>query len=990
MNRISKNMEIVLDQGKELIEFYRANPCIAAYDLLGVDLAPIQRVVFEDMWFKDYVIAVAGRGFGKTFLQGTLAALSALLYPGYRVGLIGPVFRQCFCNDINNLHTFWTSEGLITNTSNFYDSIAINTTSIQSLSNSNIILNKWRNEERDCIGIKTKKGYEVCGTTDHKVLTLDKYNKLVYRELSSIEYYNYILIRKGFNYFGNDNSMPKFDEFEHDWRTKDCLIPEELTPDLSYWMGLLVGDGCVSVSKNKRKQRISFVNEDQDLLDSFESYLIKYFITNKDEKIDRRNRKNNTWEIQYFCKKLVRYLLKCGFTKTTALDKKIPEVLKKASRENLIAFIQGLYDTDGGVYVQKRNNGCTVSFNTSSLQLAKEVQSVLLNLGIISNLAISNKVCVKQLSQGNKPSKCAAGYKIRITGIPNLIQFNDVIGFRCIKKDKKLNTYLLGVNNITDYLPIEIGLPLSKINGDRELFESYRDSGFYFVKPKDINKFRSESIDIEVENEHCYWANGFINHNSKMIFSEVEKLYGKSPILKEATIKQPTRGADTCFLKFKSVGGANGSFIEALPLGNDGSKIRGSRFYLICVDELAQVPDEILDLVLRPMAATALEPMERVRRIEHQKMLIEQGLATEDDFDDERVNKMVMTSSGYYKFNHMWRRMQDYWLQMDLHGEKSRYAVHQVPYWLLPDGFLDKNNIEEAKRVMSSAEYRMEYEAEMISDSEGFFLASLLESCTLGSGFPIEIVGDSSSEYVLGIDPNQGGSASCGVVIVKLGNPNKVVNVQELKKLTTQELTLTVQNICSEFNINRIYMDKGGGGKSICDLLEEGYGGFEPIIDITNKDHIHLPGRHILEMVDFSTQWISDANFGTLSLLEDKRLRFPETPVNGSDMQARIYENTVTLKSQMANIVVTQTASGRLHFDTPTKGQNKDLYSAMILAGYGARLLEIELEDSGDPILYNSNGMIRRHEPGGGWRQLVGNPTVSSRLASAVLTKPIK
>jgi len=57
------------------------------------------------------------------------------------------------------------------------------------------------------------------------------------------------------------------------------------------------------------------------------------------------------------------------------------------------------------------------------------------------------------------------------------------------------------------------------------------------------------------------------------------------------------------------VGGIAPSFIEAVPLGNDGSKIRGSRFYLIVVDELAQVPDTILDLVIRPFGATSLAPM---------------------------------------------------------------------------------------------------------------------------------------------------------------------------------------------------------------------------------------------------------------------------------------------------------------------------------------------------------------------------------------------
>ncbi len=464
---------------------------------------------------------------------------------------------------------------------------------------------------------------------------------------------------------------------------------------------------------------------------------------------------------------------------------------------------------------------------------------------------------------------------------------------------------------------------------------------------------------------------GPVFRQSKMIFSEVEKLYSKSPILKEATEKRPTRGSDTCYLKFKSIGGYNGSFIEALPLG-DGGKIRGSRFYLILIDELAQVPDKVLDMVVRPMGATVLEPMENVRRIEKQTRLIEMGLATEDDFEESTVNKMVMTSSGYFKFNHMWRRMKDYWVQMEKEGDNEcQYKVWQVPFWDLPPGFLDMNNIEEAKRIMSHAEYRMEYEAEMISDSEGFFKASLIESCTAGNGFTIELQGDPTAEYVVGVDPSQGGSASCGMVIVRLGTQNKIVNVRELKRNTHQELTQSIQRICEQFKVVRIYMDKGGGGKAVCDLLEEGYGEKTPIIDRTNEDHKHMKGRHILEMVTFNPGWISDANFTTLALMEDKRLLFPEAPVSATlDAAGIVFDNVKVLKSQMLNIVVTQTRSGLLHFDTPTKSQNKDLYSALILAGHGVRMLEKELEEDDEPVLYGLGGMVKERKPNASWSPL--------------------
>ena len=69
----------------------------------------------------------------------------------------------------------------------------------------------------------------------------------------------------------------------------------------------------------------------------------------------------------------------------------------------------------------------------------------------------------------------------------------------------------------------------------------------------------------------------------------------------------------------------------------------------------------------------------------------------------------------------------------------------------------------------------------------------------------------------------------------------------------------------------------------------------------------------------------------------------------------------------MLNIVVTQTGSGALHFDTPKKGQNKDLYSAVILAAHGCRMVAKELEDDGEPILFQKAGYIRERRSNAPW-----------------------
>jgi hypothetical protein len=472
---------------------------------------------------------------------------------------------------------------------------------------------------------------------------------------------------------------------------------------------------------------------------------------------------------------------------------------------------------------------------------------------------------------------------------------------------------------------------------------------------------------------------------SKMIFSEVEKIYQRAPILREACEKKPVRGSDTCYLRFRGTDYSNGSFIEALPIGVDGAKIRGSRFYLIQIDELAQMTPDIIDLVIRPMAAVSLEPMQRVRERQQQEEMIRQGLATEDDFIGEAANKMIMTSSGYFKFNHMWHRMKSYWKAMKEEGENTKYAVHQVPYQLLPPAFLDEENIKEARRTMSSIEFMMEYEAAMVSDSDGFFKASLIEACSIDSNFSIQLVGQKGKEYVLGIDPNQGGKASCGVIIIEIGDPHKIVYVKELKKKTTQDMVMAFQNLTDIFNVVRIFMDSQGGGKPIRDLLQEGYNNHIPILDMDDETTKGRHGKSILQLINPTPAWINDANFDTLAVFEHKDLIFPALPDSADPIAEKLYEEVRVLKSQLLNIIVTQTARGVRHFDTPKKGQNKDLYSALVLAAWGVREMYREVDEV--DIVLEAQGMVRSRKPGARFIRSVQGPSGNNYLKAAVLTK---
>lgn len=449
---------------------------------------------------------------------------------------------------------------------------------------------------------------------------------------------------------------------------------------------------------------------------------------------------------------------------------------------------------------------------------------------------------------------------------------------------------------------------------------------------------------------------GPVFRQAKNVFGEVERLYQRSSLFRECCEKKPTRGSDTCYVRFRGVN-APGSYIEALPLGTDGSKIRGSRFYTICADEFAQIPESIFNTVIKPMAATSRDPMENVERIRRQDELIRRGLLTPDDvIDESSVNKILMASSGFYKFNHMWTRMKAYWRKMDEGDDK--YCVHQVPYWDMPKGFLDMDNIEEAKASLSIAEFQTEYEAMMVSDSDGLFKASLLESCSR-SGHTVQLKGEPGKRYILGVDTAK--KQDCfAITIAEFGNPSRIVHAIEKAKMPFPEQALLIYKICENFNVIRIFMDRFGGGESLKDILALGLEGNEPILDLNDKEHQPKQGRRILELCTPSPTWIQEANFGTKALLERREYLFPEVPLSTtSDKVAISYDTVKKMKSQILNIVMTQNPSGTsLHFDTPTKDGKKDLYTSFILAGWGINKIWSENEEEQKPVLFHG-GVVK-------------------------------
>lgn len=970
----------------DMVQFYRENPIIALEELLGIELAIPQRVIFKDMWFNKFVIQTASRGTGKTYLCAAFACLYAMLYPGTRIGLLAPSFRQCVTGDAYII----TDDGMkrvvdVDCTPNFM----VSSRGLDKCSA------RFNNLPEKVVRIETTHGYNLSGAVDHRVLVPGVNSFFEYKSLDYLNPGDYVCIKAGTKHFGGRVDLSPYKVgFISRGNLKDCNLPNELDSNLSYFLGLVVGDGCLT-----QENVILFTNTDSSILEKYTTLCGEYF--------GSPHIYTNSFGVSQVFKgsKLgYTFLKNIGLAGHKAETKKVPDIVLSGGAKEQSAFIRGLFDSDGFVYFNKDvSHSYKVGFSSVSEELINQIQLMLLNFGIISL-----KCC-------NNSKRCRTLFTLEISNKKSILSFKEFIGFSCEYKSKKLVdvcTYILKTDvsgSNKDVIP-GIGPNLENLvstirkssGGSFEDLRLYKyfdsnskykgtetsitfqylnrilnycddngiihqdlkelryllSSGVVFLKVKNKIYGFDYTYDFTVEGVHNYVSNGFVSHNSKLVFEEAKTIWNRSDILREATSGKPTMQSDRCILYFKSVGSSPHSLIESDPLGT-GEKIRGLRMHVLLIDEFAQMPEEIFDAVIKPMTATVSSPMENVRRLEKIRKLKAAGIDT-SDLEGGGANKIIMVSSAFYKFNHMYKRIENY--QRLIESGQKGYVVRNTNYLDMPTGFMNDDTINEAKETMPAALFRMEYLSIWESDSDGVFKASLLESCRLPStdDNTVKLFSEEGKQYVVGCDPARTTDAF-SIVIIELGNKNKVVNAYKYVGMTFPKMADTLVAVCDRYNVVRVVMDSQGGGNAIKDLVSDSKYGNSAIIDIDDPDMVGINGKRILELVNPAPKFNADANYSTLSLLEHGKMFFPCRPLGGNQAEEEAYDNIDEMILQMRNIVVTETRSGVAHFDVPVGGghgkQKKDLYSAMIYASNKIHEMENEKE-SMDGIIWGSGIVV--------------------------------
>lgn len=331
---------------------------------------------------------------------------------------------------------------------------------------------------KDCYKVETNSGYELVATADHKILTTNGW-----KELLTLEKGEEILIQSDKGQFSRDKKLPiKFENriVGKNGRTYTLNLPNEWSKELGLLLGWLTGDGFISEKNNNIG--LVFSPEDFEAQQAMQPIFEKYC----NRKVNAVEYENGCVQLRSNSKFVVDFFLKLGVNPN---ERKVPKALFTAPEEAVLGFLEGLFSSDGTIALGSKSRNY-IRLNSSSQKLLKQVQLLLLNLGIRSSIYNrSTKPKVFFYSNKNNETKVyetsGINYELNVSK-QNLAKFLTKLSF--LQSNNKLKA--------------------EKLRG----FEFYSEN--FTDKVKSIEFVGQKEVwDITEPKTHSFIANGFVVHN---------------------------------------------------------------------------------------------------------------------------------------------------------------------------------------------------------------------------------------------------------------------------------------------------------------------------------------------------------------------------------------------------------------------------------------------------------------------------------------------
>ena len=315
----------------------------------------------------------------------------------------------------------------------------------------------------------------------------------------------------------------------------------------AYLVGLITGDGMFY--PDRKTFEVDFPNIDKysSIDGEFEALCDKWHYSAKADECSAA---------VCYSDKITKELLNLGLKHQTALNKRIPEKFFNADKQTVKSLLQGLFDSDGGISLNKEGKA-SIYYSSANYLLIEDVVKLLSMFGIMATVYSSPREEGGHYKKdGSYIKNSEVTYDVVIVGEKNQQIFEDEIGFRLQRKavllenrvkyswdveylptfesrlkelylknrefnrftrknNDSLRKVVMGWTNKMHWLS-KRHISVGKEFYDEVLLNDVSEAEkFEYVQVIDIvDGVEEQMYDIEVEDSHAYSVCGWVSHNT--------------------------------------------------------------------------------------------------------------------------------------------------------------------------------------------------------------------------------------------------------------------------------------------------------------------------------------------------------------------------------------------------------------------------------------------------------------------------------------------
>ena len=359
------------------------------------------------------------------------------------------------------------------------------------------------------LGLVFSNGYRLACTPDHKIMCYLEHGELSWKEAQQLTNRDFICSLKPNQSFCEKYIESKvlrsqfFTKYNHKIFGNERVA---LNEEAAYLLGLIIGDGCAT---KKNYIEIAF-GKNKNL--ALAASQIAHKVSGANSRlIISKDSINVKIDSVVFRKHLENFGV--GYLKSP--QKNTPLAILNSPRKTIVAYLRGLFDSDGTIVSDTGRSGknIRIRLGSSSLKLLQETQLLLNEFNIKTSLLL-NALVGKPVGKDPKYSSNYDNYVLSLSGFDSYQNFCREIGFDNSQKEIRAQRYL---SETTSKPKNSRGINLVPHRTKDEMIDETRLGKclpFSIVKLKSKKDAGLSTVyDLEIDKVHMFSANGIYVHN---------------------------------------------------------------------------------------------------------------------------------------------------------------------------------------------------------------------------------------------------------------------------------------------------------------------------------------------------------------------------------------------------------------------------------------------------------------------------------------------